>query len=112
MCAAPARPCTPAAGMRCAAAVLPAHLLPSPQPPAPPRLALQVSAAVMAKVVGEGVSEEYGARQLRRTVTRLVEDPLSDAILGQEVRAGEGGEGGWAWEGGCEEGLSGSILEW
>lgn len=50
---------------------------------------LQVSAAVMERVVGEGYSEEWGARQLRRTVTRLIEDPLSDAILNQEVLSGD-----------------------
>ncbi len=36
-----------------------------------------------------GYSEEYGAREVRRTVARLVEEPLSNAILDGEVEKGE-----------------------
>ncbi|GAB4819073.1 hypothetical protein N2152v2_006119 [Parachlorella kessleri] len=52
-------------------------------------ISLEVSDAVMSKLVAEGVSEEWGARQLRRTVTRLVEDPLCEAILSEQVVSGE-----------------------
>lgn len=52
-------------------------------------IGLEVSPAVLDRVVSEGVSEEYGARQLRRTVTRILEDPLSDAILHKKVVAGQ-----------------------
>ena len=33
--------------------------------------------------------QEYGARPLKRAITRLVEDPLADAILGGMLRAGD-----------------------
>src|SRR5690606_22377854 len=33
------------------------------------------------KVVEEGFSPVYGARNIKRTIMRLVEDPLSDMIL-------------------------------
>ncbi|MCX8228506.1 MAG: AAA family ATPase [Planctomycetota bacterium] len=36
-----------------------------------------------------GYSEEYGAREVRRTVARLVEEPLSNAILDGEIKKGE-----------------------
>lgn len=33
--------------------------------------------------------QEYGARPLRRAITRIVDDPLSDAILGGELAEGD-----------------------
>ena len=33
--------------------------------------------------------QEYGARPLRRAITRIVDDPLSDAILSGELKEGE-----------------------
>ena len=40
-------------------------------------------------VVGEGYNEEYGARPLRRTIQRLVEDRLSEMILSGSVTDGD-----------------------
>ena len=33
--------------------------------------------------------QEYGARPLRRAITRIVDDPLSDAILNGELKDGD-----------------------
>ena len=49
---------------------------------------LEVSDGAMAKIVAEGTDVAMGARPLKRAIQRLVEDPISDAIL--EGRAGEG----------------------
>ena len=49
---------------------------------------LEVSDEAMAKIVAEGTDVAMGARPLKRAIQRLVEDPISDAIL--EGRAGEG----------------------
>ena len=49
---------------------------------------LEVSDEAMAKIVAEGTDIAMGARPLKRAIQRLVEDPISDAIL--EGRAGEG----------------------
>jgi len=43
------------------------------------------------KVVSEGFFPAYGARPLRRAITRLLEDPLSDHILGLQLNAGQDG---------------------
>ncbi len=49
---------------------------------------LEVSDEAMAKIVAEGTDVAMGARPLKRAIQRLVEDPISDAIL--EGRAVEG----------------------
>ena len=49
---------------------------------------LEVSNEAMAKIVAECTDVAMGARPLKRAIQRLVEDPISDAIL--EGRAGEG----------------------
>ena len=49
---------------------------------------LEVSDEAMAKIVAEGTDVTMGARPLKRAIQRLVEDPISDAIL--EGRAGDG----------------------
>ena len=36
-----------------------------------------------------GLLQEYGARPLRRAITRIVDDPLSDAILNGELKEGD-----------------------
>lgn len=33
--------------------------------------------------------QEYGARPLRRAITRIVDDPLSDAILNGDLKDGD-----------------------
>ena len=49
-------------------------------------IGLEVSSALMATIVEQGWNEAMGARELRRAVTRLVDDALSDAVLRDEVR--------------------------
>ena len=49
---------------------------------------LEVSDEAMNKIVAEGTDFAMGARPLKRAIQRLVEDPISDAIL--EGKAGEG----------------------
>lgn len=52
-------------------------------------IALRVEPAVMDLIIEEGYSETMGARELRRAVTRVVDDALSDAILTGRVAPGE-----------------------
>ena len=40
-------------------------------------------------IVGEGYNEEYGARPLRRTIQRLVEDRLSEMLLAGDITDGD-----------------------
>jgi len=40
-------------------------------------------------IVSDGFSEEYGARPLRRTIQRLVEDKLSEMLLSAEISMGD-----------------------
>ena len=42
---------------------------------------IEISSRVRDKIVSEGYSEEFGARPLKRTVQKLLEDPLSEEIL-------------------------------
>jgi ATP-dependent Clp protease ATP-binding subunit ClpC len=48
-----------------------------------------VTPAAKAYLVEEGYSEEYGARPLKRTIRRLIEDRLSEEILLGHVLPGE-----------------------
>ncbi|BDA47991.1 ATP-dependent Clp protease ATP-binding subunit ClpA homolog [Coccomyxa sp. Obi] len=50
---------------------------------------LQVTAPLMRLICQEGYSQEYGARPLRRAIMRLVDDPLSDAVLGGRLAEGD-----------------------
>eukprot|EP00892_Ulva_mutabilis_P000347 jgi/Ulvmu1/10312/UM060_0114.1 len=50
---------------------------------------LRVAAGVADLVCAHGVSAEQGARQLRRTITALLEDPLTDRLLQEEEGAVE-----------------------
>ncbi|CAI5458795.1 unnamed protein product [Closterium sp. Yama58-4] len=45
---------------------------------------LEVSEALMERICEEGYDRAYGARPLRRAVTRLVDDPISEAVLAAE----------------------------
>jgi ATP-dependent Clp protease ATP-binding subunit ClpC len=55
---------------------------------------LKWSKALCRAIAAAGYSEEYGAREVRRAIAHLIEEPLSNAILdgdmsrGAEVRAG------------------------
>jgi ATP-dependent Clp protease ATP-binding subunit ClpC len=52
-------------------------------------IALELSAPAKELLVREGYDPIYGARPLRRTVQRLVETPLSRALLKNEFVAGD-----------------------
>jgi hypothetical protein len=43
---------------------------------------------LLARAVGEGHSDEYGARPLRQALTHLVDDVLAEAVLSGRVRKG------------------------
>jgi ATP-dependent Clp protease ATP-binding subunit ClpC len=50
---------------------------------------LQVTERAMARILEDGYDEDYGARPLRRAVTNLVDDALSDLLLSGAVQPGE-----------------------
>ncbi len=51
-------------------------------------IGLQVSDAAVALLSEEGYNDHFGARELRRVIERLVEDPLAGKILRGEAKAG------------------------
>ena len=52
-------------------------------------LALEVSDAARAHIAEEGYDAEYGARPLKRAIQRLVETPLSSALLRGQFHEGD-----------------------
>ena len=52
-------------------------------------LHLEVTAALMAAITAAAAEREYGARPLKRAITRLVDDPLSDALLAGVLAEGD-----------------------
>jgi ATP-dependent Clp protease ATP-binding subunit ClpC len=52
-------------------------------------LRLEVSEAFQELLIKEGYDPSYGARPLRRAVSRLVEDNLAEAILSGRIRSGD-----------------------
>lgn len=52
-------------------------------------IALEVSESVKDLVCQQGYDPTYGARPLRRAVTSLIEDPLSEAIIAGECKQGD-----------------------
>jgi ATP-dependent Clp protease ATP-binding subunit ClpA len=52
-------------------------------------VALQLTESVMARLLAEGYDPQYGARPMRRAVTRLVHDTLSESLLREEVTEGD-----------------------
>ncbi len=50
---------------------------------------LTVDNSAMDVIVKEGYSETYGARPIKRAVSRLVEDMLSDAIIEGDIKKGD-----------------------
>jgi len=50
---------------------------------------IEFSPEITKTVVRLGKKEEYGARQLRRTITTLIETPFSDALLRGEISKGD-----------------------
>ncbi len=52
-------------------------------------LALEVTPAARALIVREGTDAAFGARPLKRTIQRLVENPFARALLGGTFKAGD-----------------------
>jgi ATP-dependent Clp protease ATP-binding subunit ClpB len=52
-------------------------------------LVLELTAAAKALIVREGTDPAFGARPLKRTIQRLVENPLARAIVAGEFRPGD-----------------------
>ncbi len=52
-------------------------------------LSLNVTDEAKDVLAGEGFSEEYGARPLRRAILRYVEDPISEALLEGKFKSGD-----------------------
>ncbi|MEM9804964.1 MAG: ATP-dependent Clp protease ATP-binding subunit [Cyanobacteria bacterium P01_D01_bin.56] len=52
-------------------------------------ITVEVTAALKEKLIMEGDDPSYGARPLRRAITRLVEDSLAEALLAGQVCSGE-----------------------
>lgn len=52
-------------------------------------IGLEVSKTTMDLICQEGYSHSYGARHLRRAVTQIIEDPLSEAILTGNYKPGD-----------------------
>lgn len=50
---------------------------------------LEWDAGVIDHIVSKGFSPQYGARNVKRTVVRLVEDPVSEMIISEELSKGE-----------------------
>ncbi|PSS07593.1 Chaperone protein like [Actinidia chinensis var. chinensis] len=55
----------------------------------PMRISLEVSEAVVKRICQQGFDRSYGARPLRRAVTDIIEDRLSDAILSGNCKSGD-----------------------
>ena len=52
-------------------------------------MTMEVTAEAKAKLVEDGYDPAYGARPLRRTIQRLVEDPLAEDLLRGRYQAGD-----------------------
>jgi ATP-dependent Clp protease ATP-binding subunit ClpC len=52
-------------------------------------LDIELTDAVKELLAEKGYDQALGARPLRRTIQRLVEDPLSERLLWKEFRAGQ-----------------------
>ena len=52
-------------------------------------IVLELTPAARALIVRDGTDPAYGARPLKRTIQRLVENPLARAIVGGEFRPGD-----------------------
>ena len=50
---------------------------------------IELTEAAKVLLATQGYDQSLGARPLRRTIQRLVEDPLSEKLLWKEFRAGE-----------------------
>jgi ATP-dependent Clp protease ATP-binding subunit ClpC len=50
---------------------------------------MALTSAAMTKVLSEGFDQEYGARPLRRAITSIVDDSLSEALLRGKILEGD-----------------------
>eukprot|EP00475_Leptophrys_vorax_P020928 TRINITY_DN28693_c0_g2_i1.p3 TRINITY_DN28693_c0_g2~~TRINITY_DN28693_c0_g2_i1.p3 ORF type:complete len:154 (-),score=17.32 TRINITY_DN28693_c0_g2_i1:498-959(-) len=75
---------------------------------------LEVSESLIARICDEGYDRSYGARPLRRAVTRLVEDPVSEAVLAANSSAAAAAAVGGVFEEGdtclADIGPDGEVL--
>jgi ATP-dependent Clp protease ATP-binding subunit ClpC len=56
------------------------------------KITLSVTEAFKERLINEGYDPSYGARPMRRAISRLVEDHLAEAILSGEIREGDTAE--------------------
>ena len=52
-------------------------------------IGLEVSEAIMDLICAQGYDRSYGARPLRRAVTLIIEDLVSESLLSGEYKAGD-----------------------
>jgi ATP-dependent Clp protease ATP-binding subunit ClpC len=52
-------------------------------------ITLEVTNAIKTRLIAEGYDPSYGARPLRRTITRLIEDHLAEALLAGQIQTGD-----------------------
>ena len=52
-------------------------------------MTLEITDEAKDQLVEEGYDPEYGARPLRRTIQRRIEDPLADELLSGRYKAGD-----------------------
>ena len=53
------------------------------------RIAIELTDNAKAVLADKGYDPALGARPLRRTIQRLIEDPLSEKLLWKEFKAGD-----------------------
>ncbi|MEM8809568.1 MAG: ATP-dependent Clp protease ATP-binding subunit ClpC, partial [Cyanobacteria bacterium P01_G01_bin.38] len=53
------------------------------------QIAIEVTDDFTERLITEGYDPSYGARPLRRAITRLAEDSLAEAILAGQIKAGD-----------------------
>ena len=52
------------------------------------QIQLELSPEVIGMLVDKGYDPQYGARPMRRAIERMLEDPIAEAILRGDLRAG------------------------
>ena len=52
-------------------------------------IALSLSPEALSLIIKNGYDPQYGARPMRRAIERLLEDPLAEALLRGDVKAGD-----------------------
>lgn len=62
-------------------------------------ITVRFSEEIVGELAREGFDPAYGARPLRRTIQRRVEDPFSEELLAGRIRAGDTADAVWTPEG-------------